>query len=450
MNLDPATSPLSRAQQLVRLRRPEEAAALLAQALSTDPTSAACHRLLAQCFIQMKRLPEALEEANIAIKLEPDSEWAFRLRSVSLLALGKASGWPAGLRGRGWRRAGLRAAKEAVRLAPNSSVAFLQLASAYLANRNPFAAAGAADQAVRLAPASAGAFNTLGLVALRMGRVDAAEIALRKALQLDPQNAEALNNLGLVARATGRRGEAPGLFGASARANPSLRFGAQNAARMSNALFGQSFITAFLVFVLLAIHAIGLADLRPVWWLVALAAGGAAYGAVHIWRSLRDSYRPTLLDFSLSARGRLVSLAIALLGGVAGAAIAGPVSGGAVLGCSLLVSLVSLGRARARSSRGEPLRPFFLVLLICAFGFLGILSLSLALFGALPAFIRAAPGQGFSDLLGFGGGLLLGLLFGAFAWGGVRGLRWRRGGGPEVFDKLVAGAVTGGGPQDES
>ena len=440
MTLDPRTvGPRARAEQLIRLHRPEEAASLLAQALASDPTDVRAHRLLSQSLIQMGRFKEALGETDAAIRLDPESEWSFRLRSLALLSLGRRPLGLLNVPATRKRRAGLAAAKTAVRLAPEQSIGFVQLCSAYLANSRPTNASGAAEQAVRLAPESSVAWNVLGVVGLRLGRVDAAEAAFHKALQINPENAEALNNLGLVARAQGRRAEAPGLYGAAARTNPRSRTGPENAARMSNALLGQTLITVMALLVLAVFQAVGRADRSPVWWLVAIAAGGGAYLARRAWRSVRDRYRPRLLAFSLRKVGRLTSLGIAFVAGLAAWAISGPITAAILVPGSYALSWVGLGRSRRSGSRRRG--PIFDVTVLVILLLLTGGAVALALGVALPAQLRA-PADSLGPVLDLAGSLLLAAVLGIFLVVDIRILRWRASGGSPLLDQLEADAST--------
>jgi Flp pilus assembly protein TadD len=442
MSAEPTVRGVAQARQLLRLNRPDEAAVVLSQAIASDPANAECHRLIAQCLIQLNLLPEALEEVDTSLSLDPASEWGFRLRSITLLGMARSTAWLGGLLGMRKRRAGLRAAREAVRLSPTSFLPFVQLANAYLANRNPWAAANAAEQAVQLAPTAPIALNMLGLVALRLGRVQAAEVAFRRTLRVDPHNAEALNNLGVVARASGRRTEAPEQFGASARAKPRTDFGALNAARMSNALVGQSLLTGFLLLLLVGYQSIALADQHTVWWLGALAAGGLAYGTIRVWRAERDSYRPGLLAFSLRGSWRAASVGVAALGGLVGALIAGPVGGVFVATVSLLIAFRGLGRGRSGSSSGRPLRMPFLVLLIVTLGLFSVAAL-VASFLFIVRLFAAPMSSGPStsaDFVGFGITFIVGTFCAGATWALLRAYRWRRGGGSDFLDRLAANA----------
>jgi tetratricopeptide (TPR) repeat protein len=299
MSSDPfARSLLIRAQHLIRLHRYEEAAALLAQVLASDPTDARAHRLLSQCMIELKRFKDALREANTAIAIEPTDEWSFRLRSGALMGLRK-------------RRAAIAAAKEAVRLAPQQSLGFVQLAAAHRAALRWPAAQQAAEQAVRLSPESPYALNMLGLVALGSHRVSAAEAAFRKTLRIDPNDAYALNNLGVVARARGRRVEAQDLFGASSRAEPKWNLPFRNAARVSNSLTCEVLFGIGATCWAAAWKVGSRAPARPrLWVLTALCASGVPL-AIWVWRRQRDRYRPAMLRLTLRPVGYLVALFVA-------------------------------------------------------------------------------------------------------------------------------------------
>jgi Flp pilus assembly protein TadD len=438
MSSEPRANLIARARQLIRLHRPEQAAALLGQAIAAKPDDVVPHQMLAQCLIQMNRNAEALKEANNAISLAPESDWSFRLRSIALLALGEGPGLASGPVGRRKRRQGLEAAQEAVRLAPMEPLAFRQLALGYLANNNPWEAVTAAERAVQLSPTSADSLNVLGLAALRAGRIEGANAAFRKALQLNPNHAAALNNLGLIAQVEGRPKEAPEMFGASVRANPRLTVGAQNAARASNVMIRHALVTGFLVFVLFGLRAVGSTEESGMWWIVAIASGGLAYLCLRIWRAVRDTYRPRLLEFTRGDDGRLVHILIMLVGAGLGALAVGSPLGCFVALWPFPMWAVHRIRFRARKAQGSRAHPLERVIVIGGLMVLSIGSCVLSFFVALPAFVQASPGQESGPLIGFAVSLLFGLLFAVATWGAIRALRWHRRGGAPLLDQMVA------------
>jgi tetratricopeptide (TPR) repeat protein len=299
MSSDPlGRSLLIRAQHLIRLHRSEEAAALLAQVLASDPTDVRAHRLLSQCMIELKRFKDALMEANAAIVLDPNAEWSFRLRSAALLGLGK-------------KRAAVSAAREAVRLAPEHYVCFIQLAVAYRAAHRWPAAQEAAEQALRLSPESPVALNLLGVLALRGRRVSAAEAAFRKALRIDPNNANALNHRGIVARARGRRVEAHDFYGASSRADPRSAVPFRNAARVSNSLICEVLFGIGATCWAAAWQVGSDAPARPLLWVPTVLFASGVLLAIWVWRKQRDQYRPALLRLTLRPVGYLVAVCVA-------------------------------------------------------------------------------------------------------------------------------------------
>jgi Flp pilus assembly protein TadD len=432
----------SRAQQLIRLHRPEAAASVLAQAIAAEPTEARLHQLLSQCMIQLQRFDEALQAANDSIRLDPQSEWSFRLRSAALLAKGKRRIGLADLISRRYRRAALGAAKEAVRLGPDQWLPFHELSRVLLESLRIPEALTAAEQAVRRAPNSPQAYNILGLAALRLGRIRGAEVAFRKALQLDPQNSDALNNLGIVARVQGRREEARDLYGASARSNPRSSVGARNAAVMSNTLIGQPLVTAVGLCALGSYRALQRVQDQPLWWVAAIGLVGCALAAYRAWRSVRDTYRPRLLDYSLSKAGLLTAIGIAIVAGIVATVIAGMTAGFFFAGASFALAMVGLGSARQRGKRRSrhPGRVFEGIMLACLL-LLATGSLALGLGVALPALLHASPSDALGPTVGLMISLLFAMMFGAGAWGGIRFMRRRAVGSFPLLDELEAGSL---------
>ena len=91
-------------------------------------------------------------------------------------------------------------------------------------------AALAARQAVALAPESSIAYKALALALSQQGRTDESMAANERALELDPNNGDAANNLALGYQFAGRIAEAAALYKLSDRLNPQRGFAATNLA----------------------------------------------------------------------------------------------------------------------------------------------------------------------------------------------------------------------------
>src|SRR4029077_15340341 len=91
--------------------------------LSSAPDDPDLHCMLAQAQIVLRRPQEALRAATDAVRLAPDMEWAHRLRSIALRALRR-------------KRESIEAAMQAVRLAPEVAASHETLAEAHLDSGN--------------------------------------------------------------------------------------------------------------------------------------------------------------------------------------------------------------------------------------------------------------------------------------------------------------------------
>ena len=180
-------SAVAKAQALLEVNRADDAAAALAQALANDPRDWHAWCVLAVAHLLRQRHREAVDATNRAIELQPGAEWPHRIASIAELGLGN--------RGRA-----VAAAREAVRLAPQSPYAHAQLAHA-LSHRWPWRwpeAAREADRALELGSHDGDVHRMAGNVALRLRRRRLAESRYQKALEIDPSDSGAMNNLALV------------------------------------------------------------------------------------------------------------------------------------------------------------------------------------------------------------------------------------------------------------
>lgn len=180
---DEMTVALQRAGALCELGRFTEAAGLLRQTIASGSQNPDAWSLLAAAELGAGNADDALEAAEKAISMAPESEWPHRVASA---ALGRS----------GRREESVGHAREAVRIDPSSWRALTRLARSltYKSSDLPEAHELAA-QAVALAPNSAETHLTAGVVATASKNRPEAEAAFRQALALDPQNSAAHNEL---------------------------------------------------------------------------------------------------------------------------------------------------------------------------------------------------------------------------------------------------------------
>jgi len=180
---------LRRARALLDLGRPEQAAALLAQALAEEPGNAEAWCSMARCRYAQRDYPGSLEAAGQALAVRPGMVVAWRFRTLALIELER------------WEEA-WTAAGEAVRLEPEHWYGHVLVAKVLLANTSGVfhdsVAGPAAARARELAPHEPDTHVTLGLVYDRSNRPAEAEQCYREALRLSPEHRGARNQLALI------------------------------------------------------------------------------------------------------------------------------------------------------------------------------------------------------------------------------------------------------------
>lgn len=182
---------LAQSRMLIEVRRHTQARDRLARVVSAAPDSDEAWCLLALCESVLHEPGQMLAAAERAAEVSPGNEWAHRLRSYALSELDQHT-------------EALAAAREAVRLAPESWKCHVALARALKA-LGLAECIRAARHAVELAPDQPEAHFVLGYVsmdALFVG--DLAERSFRRVLELDPTHAAAREHLDAL-----DRGEVP-------------------------------------------------------------------------------------------------------------------------------------------------------------------------------------------------------------------------------------------------
>ncbi|HEY9373471.1 tetratricopeptide repeat protein [Streptomyces sp.] len=191
---------LLRADALFDAGRYEQAAALAAQHLATDPGDGTALVLLARCRHRLGQDRDALATVDEALRAEPDSLMAWLVRTDVLLAL------------RAYPEAE-QTARRAVEIAPQAWGSHYALGAALdravdAAAQRPVDWSGtagrkaeayeAARRAVELGPEEDATHFLVGITAQRLGDHRTAQRAYETALRLNPENSEAHNNLSLI------------------------------------------------------------------------------------------------------------------------------------------------------------------------------------------------------------------------------------------------------------
>jgi len=171
---------------------------------------------------------EAAQKAEEAIRLAPHDPTGFRLRCNALLTLAKEG--PRSGRTRIGREA-VASAREAVQLAPSDPNGHIALAQALPLIGNNLEANVEVKEAIRLAPNSSVTWVAASLVALGARNWNMAIDASRRALAIDPDNYAALNNLGVALRASGKKREGSQVLAQAARTQPDSLAARRNLSR---------------------------------------------------------------------------------------------------------------------------------------------------------------------------------------------------------------------------
>jgi Flp pilus assembly protein TadD len=265
---------LARAQAMLDLKRYDQAANLLALVVAVEPTDSRAWCLLAQAHLGNAQCQEAVAAAKQAITLAPSDAWPYRLASIAHGRLGHStSAW--------------KAATEACKLAPDEWQSYVCLAQAELARQvDSEAAERAAAHARRLAPDEPEVHYVSGLVSFSNFDWTAARIHQERVLALDPGDSRALNELGRINLRRRRPGRAAQHFIHAAQSAPGQSIYGQNvdiAVRSAVAL--SIYIASMGNFALLYMTMIGNPPRTMiVIGLAAVAALGAGFGAVQLWR----------------------------------------------------------------------------------------------------------------------------------------------------------------------
>jgi tetratricopeptide (TPR) repeat protein len=185
-----STDAISRAAALVEVGRPEQAAALLREALATSPHDPRLLDQLATAELQFDT-SAALDTARRLIAVEPDGFRGHYLAASASYELGKV-------------KKSIEHAELAVEAAPWSpSTHALYAEAVSRRSRGRRRASRAADRAIELAPQSPIGYVAAGNVDLHHGLAYSAAKWYEKALELDPHNRTAQLNLALAREAHG-------------------------------------------------------------------------------------------------------------------------------------------------------------------------------------------------------------------------------------------------------
>ena len=294
---------LARASAMLDVRRFDEATALLARVVATEPESSRAWCLMARAHLGTNRYTDAIDAANRAVALDPADEWPHRLASNALVHLGNFPD-------------ALRAADQACRLAPGFWQTHVCVAQAALAGHRLDIANAAAARARALAPNEPDVHFLSGKVSLTGGELAEARTHQERALALDPAHSGAMNELGRIRL---RRHDTAGAikhFISAARAAPDERIYSRNIDVVILRTVSRT-IYAFTLIALVLIWVPAVTHVTRTPFVAGLAALGAATVAAFAWLVLRLP-REARLMVRRTLRTPRVATALALaVGGVA-------------------------------------------------------------------------------------------------------------------------------------
>lgn len=205
------TDYLPRVQLLISQQRHALAAQELRRQLGHDPHDAVAHALLAVCLLEQEQLAEAQSEAELAIHLAPEYDFAFY--ALALIAHHQHRPQEA-----------LAAINEALALDPNDADYYHLLGQLRLRSGQWQAALQAAQTGLSLDAEHAGLHGLHARALARQGRPTEADTATRTALSYDASSSNTQAQAGWVALETNRSQTALEHFREALRLDPESDF----------------------------------------------------------------------------------------------------------------------------------------------------------------------------------------------------------------------------------
>lgn len=207
---DGSDDPYTLVQTLVGAGRWEAGLAAVSGELARSPGDRRLLGLLLRCLRGLGRSQEAVDVAQQLLTVAPNDPYALRLATLALLDVG-------------WVDEAIGLAGRAVAIDPVNSANHLALARAWASSPRRDAVnqqLRAAREAVMLAPNSCDAQVQIGVALAATGDAAAAREAYLAALRIDPQHSAALNNLAVLDLRAGATGDAAKSLAAALAADP--------------------------------------------------------------------------------------------------------------------------------------------------------------------------------------------------------------------------------------
>jgi tetratricopeptide (TPR) repeat protein len=196
----PLFASMNAAKGLAQEDRYEEAVATMRRVVAEDPDIIDAHNTLGNWLMRLKRPDEAAASYKQALNLKPDDDVALQNLARVYLSRGRDKD----------ALDALEVFEAALRVNPKNPQSWYQLATLYLdMGRLPDAEA-RFQEALGINPRLGAAYNGLGVIAFTRGEAGRAEELIAKGLSLEPGLRTAQFNLGRIAeaRGDGRRAEA--------------------------------------------------------------------------------------------------------------------------------------------------------------------------------------------------------------------------------------------------
>lgn len=181
--------------------------------LALDPENEFAYYALIYSLINRQMDDELLDTCQTALKLFPNEAWVHSRIYYYYIHKG----------GDEYVKA-KKHAETAIKLDPNESIYYRDLAEVYLINREPEKALVHLDKAVHLAPSNAEYRSRRALALVRVGRVNEALEAVDKALHDDPDHKDVLDTAGMVYLLSGEVEKAEELFRDALRRYPTYNY----------------------------------------------------------------------------------------------------------------------------------------------------------------------------------------------------------------------------------
>lgn len=200
-------SAYDRADLLYQSKQFEKSIEVLREAISLDPDSSDCYRLLALSLQRLDRFDEAIEAANRAVALEPDYGYNFYVLGHVLRLAGKTG-------------EGRRAIDQAINLDSQFASSFVERSFLDLSENHGESALENADAALALEPQNVQALVARAWALKCCRRYEESLDAIERALALDPSTLDGHATKGYVLISLRRFPEASESFREALRLRP--------------------------------------------------------------------------------------------------------------------------------------------------------------------------------------------------------------------------------------